>query len=237
MSIKENILNIKEFLHNFAFRDLRVIVAAFIFISASWAFIEIADEVNEGSTKAFDETILTTLRNAENYEIPRGPKWLPEAVRDITALGGGMVLFLLTASVAGFLILQKEYKIMWLMLITVAGGALLSYGLKEFYARERPDVVLHLMAETSLSFPSGHSMMSIVVYLALGSLIARLQTRRRIRVYIITLALFLSFLIGLSRIYLGVHYPTDVLAGWSVGLAWASLVWFAAWYIQRKYDK
>lgn len=234
MSFKENILSIKEFLHNFAFRDIRVLIAAFIFVSASWAFIEIADEVDEGSTKAFDEMVLTTLRNAEDYEIPRGPKWLPEAVRDITALGGGMVIFLLTASVVGFLILQKEYKIMWLVLITVAGGALLSFGLKELYARERPDVVLHLMTATSLSFPSGHSMMSMVVYLALGSLIARLQTRRRIRVYIIVLALFLSFIIGLSRIYLGVHYPTDVIAGWSVGLAWASLVWFVTWYIQRK---
>lgn len=237
MTIKHRLLTLKDLLHNFAFRDIRVLMAAFLLVSATWVFVEIADEVNEGSTREFDEWVLKTLRNAENYEVPRGPKWLPESVRDITALGGGMVLALLTLSVAGFLILRKEYNILWLVLFAVIGGALIDVALKDLFARERPNVVMKLMTATSFSFPSGHSMMSMVVYLSLGSLIARLQTRRRIRVYIIGIALFLSLIIGLSRIYLGVHYPTDVLAGWSMGLAWASLVWFVARYIQNKSEK
>jgi undecaprenyl-diphosphatase len=237
MKIKHRLITLKDLLHNFAFRDIRVLIAALILVSASWAFIEIADEVTDGSTQEFDEWVLKTLRNAEDYEIPRGPAWLPETVRDITALGGGTVIVLLTLSVAGFLILRKEYKILWLLLFAVIGGALVDTALKELFARERPNVVLQLMTVTSFSFPSGHSMMSMVVYLSLGSLIARLQTRRRIRVYIIALALFFSFIIGISRIYLGVHYPTDVIAGWSIGLAWATLVWFVAWYIQKRNDK
>jgi undecaprenyl-diphosphatase len=237
MAIKHRLITLKDLLHNFAFRDIRVLIAAFILVSASWVFIEIADEVTEGSTKEFDEWVLKTLRNAEDYEVPRGPVWLPESVRDITALGSGMILTLITLSVAGFLVLRKEYKILWLLLFAVIGGALIDAALKEFFARERPDVVMKLMTATSFSFPSGHSMMSMVVYLSLGSLIARLQTRRRIRVYIIGLALFFSFIIGLSRIYLGVHYPTDVMAGWSIGLAWASIVWFVAWYIQKRSEK
>jgi undecaprenyl-diphosphatase len=237
MTIKHRLLTLKDILHNFAFRDIRVLIAAFILVSAGWLFIGIADEVSEGTTKNFDEWVLKTLRNADDSQIPRGPEWLPESVRDITALGGGMVLALITLSVAGFLILRKDYKLLWLLLFAVIGGTILDTILKEYFARERPSVVLKLMTATSFSFPSGHSMMSMVVYLSLGSLIARLQTRRRLKVYIISLALFFSFIIGLSRIYLGVHYPTDVLAGWSIGLAWAAIVWFVAWYIQKKSEK
>jgi undecaprenyl-diphosphatase len=237
MEIKHRLITLKDLLHNFAFRDVRVLIAAFILVSASWIFIEIADEVTEGATQNFDEWVLKAARDARNTEIPRGPEWFPESVRDITALGSGMVLALITLSVAGFLVLRKDYKLLILLLFAVIGGALLDTALKDFFARERPSVVLKLMPATSFSFPSGHSMMSMVVYLSLGSLIARIQTRRRIKVYVISLALFFSLIIGLSRIYLGVHYPTDVLAGWSMGLAWATLVWFVAWYIQRRSGK
>jgi undecaprenyl-diphosphatase len=82
-------------------------------------------------------------------------------------------------------------------------------------------VVPQLVAETSPSFPSGHAMMSAVIYLTLGTLLAQLCPRWRERTYVLTVAGVLAVLIGLTRLYLGVHYPTDVLAGWTVGLAWA----------------
>jgi undecaprenyl-diphosphatase len=215
-------------------KEIKVLLILFIIIFFSWLFLVIGEEVNEGSTQKFDELVLTTLRNAENNELPRGPQWVGEFMRDVTALGGGTVLAIISFVVLGFLILQKQYNEMWLILAATAGGALISFGLKEIYGRDRPNVVEHLILVNSFSFPSGHSMMSAVVYLTQGALLARIQPKRSLRIYIITIAMLFTFFIGISRIYLGVHYPTDVLGGWSVGLAWASLCWFIAWFLQKK---
>ncbi len=155
-------------------------------------------------------------------------------MRDITSLGGETIITIITIFVVGFLFLQKRYDAMWLVLAATIGGALISLGLKEFYGRERPDISYRLINVTPLSFPSGHSMMSAIVYLTQAAIIARIQKNKKIRIYILSAALFLTFIIGLSRVYLGVHYPTDVIGGWTVGLAWASFCWFVAWYLQRR---
>jgi undecaprenyl-diphosphatase len=123
---------------------------------------------------------------------------------------------------------------MWLVLISTAGGLLLSGVLKWAVARDRPELVPHLSATYTSSFPSGHSMMSAVVYLTLGSLLARLASEWRVKIYCIGAALLVSGLVGVSRVYMGVHYPTDVLAGWTAGLAWASLCWLVARYLQGR---
>lgn len=234
MNIKRQYSYLKAMLFNLAKKEVKVFVALFIVIFGTWIFIEISDEVIEGSTQDFDEMVLTTLRQGETYEIPRGPEWLESSVRDITSLGGGTILILLTFTVFGYLLLQKNYKMAFLFFFAIAGGALIGFYLKDVIARERPTIVLQLYPASNPSFPSGHSMMSVVFYLTLGALLARIQQRRIIRIYIISISLFLALLIGLSRIYIGVHYPTDVLGGWSIGLAWASLCWFLAWLLQRK---
>jgi undecaprenyl-diphosphatase len=231
MNLLKKTSSLKNSIREITQREIKVLLILFVIIFFSWLFLIIAEEVNEGSTQNFDEWILTSLRNDE---IPRGPIWVGEFMRDVTALGGGTVLAIISVVVVGFLILQKQYNAMWLILAAAVGGALISFGLKEIYGRDRPSVVEHLMVVTSFSFPSGHSMMSAVVYLTQGALLARIQPKRSLRIYIITIALLLTFFIGISRIYLGVHYPTDVLGGWSVGLAWASFCWFIAWFLQRK---
>jgi undecaprenyl-diphosphatase len=196
-----------------------------------WGFIELADEVMEGTTQTFDTWAVRVLRQPDRPEFPRGPYWMAEAGRDVTALGSYAVLSLVVIAVAGFLRLQGHYKAMWLVLLASAGGALISHLLKMYYARERPDL-LPLAGTMTPSFPSGHAMLSAVIYLSLGVLLAQTAFKRRIKAYFLTVALVLTFVVGISRIYLGVHYPTDVLAGWTVGLVWALGCWLVGRFIR-----
>lgn len=190
-------------------------------------FSEIVDEVSEGEARWFDEGLLYALRTADSAD-PIGPRWFEETVVEITALGGFGVLALVTLLAAGFLLLQKKWLHAIMLLVATLGGTAISEGLKVGFSRPRPDLVAHSVDVTSMSFPSGHAMLSAVTYLTLGALLARTQTQRRSRGYIIGAAVLLTLLIGMSRVYLGVHWPTDVLAGWCLGAAWALLCWFTA---------
>lgn len=200
----------------------------------TWGFIEIAEEVRENGHHHLDEWLLTALRDPRNPKIPIGPAFLLESARDITALGGVTVLALVTLACAGFLWLQRKRRAMCLLLVSVLGGLAASGLLKQLFQRERPTVVPHLVTVQSLSFPSGHSMLSAVVYLTLGALLLKTVADRASRIYVLAWALLLPVLIGASRVYLGVHYPTDVLAGWCAGLAWAVLCSVVAEWLQNR---
>lgn len=215
-------------------QELIVLVMMLVIVVGVWAFIGVADQVMEGDTREVDEWMIRVLRNPADPGDPRGPVWLEEAVRDITALGSTVVLMLVTLVVIGFVILQRQYHALWLLAGALAGGLILNVGLKELFDRPRPDLVPRLLHVSSASFPSGHSLLSAVVYLTLATLLTRLVQRRRLKIYILGTALFISFLVGFSRIYLGVHYPSDVLAGWTVGLVWSVLCWLVAYHLQRR---
>jgi undecaprenyl-diphosphatase len=214
--------------------SLIVLVAMLLVVGGTWAFIAMADEVMEGDTQKFDEWAVRRLRRADDPATPVGPRWLQETGRDITALGGVAVLTLVTFSVAGYLLMARKFHAMWLVLIATFSGLIVSTILKRAFERNRPDIVPHLSYVYTSSFPSGHSMLSAVVYLTLGSLLARLAPGYAVKIYFIALALCLTFLVGVSRVYMGVHYPTDVLAGWTAGLVWAILCWLVARYLQRR---
>jgi len=194
------------------------------------AFIEIADEVGEGEARWFDEGVLLALRTADPAD-PIGPRWLEASVMDITALGGFAVLALVTLFAIGYLAVQRKWIEALTLLVATGGGTAISEGLKVGFARPRPDLVAHVVETTSMSFPSGHAMLSAVTYLTLGALLAQAQERTSVRGYILGVAIVLTLLIGLSRIYLGVHWPTDVLAGWCLGAAWALICWAAATWL------
>ncbi len=215
-------------------RSLIVMLAALIAVAGTWGFIALADEVREGDTQKFDDWAIRSLRRADDPATPIGPRWLHEAGRDVTALGGVAVLSLVTFSVAGYLLMARKYHAMWLTLIATFSGLIVSSLLKHAMNRARPDLVPHLSQVYTSSFPSGHSMLSAVVYLTLGSLLARLSPGWAVKIYFVSTAMFLTFLIGVSRVYMGVHYPTDVLAGWTAGLVWAILCWLVARYLQHR---
>lgn len=217
--------------------EIRIVFTILLMTLGLLVFLVITGVVVSGSTRHFDEMIVTAFRESGNVSRPKGPYALVGIMRDITSLGGATFVTLTTLIVAVYLLLQKKRRSLMLVLLATLGGGLLESVLKTLIARQRPGPLFQLMPEYSHSFPSGHSMMSAVVYLSLAVLLARIQKRRAIRIYVIIVALFLTFIIGVSRIYLGVHYPTDVLAGWSLGLAWASFVWFLSWKLELKDKK
>ena len=188
-------------------------------------FLKLASAVMEGETLAFDRRIVTAFRKADDPSLPIGPAWITSVLLDLTALGGPTVIFLIVTAIVGFLALQGRYRTSLFILLTAFSGEVLNYAMKSLFFRPRPSIVPHLREAFSSSFPSGHAMQSAIIYLTLGAMLMRLAERRLTKIYCCTVAMGLTLLVGLSRVYLGVHYPTDVLAGWIVGLFWASLCW------------
>jgi len=217
-----------------AAREWPILLALVVPAAAVWVLLELADEVREGSTSALDEALLLLFRNPVDHADPLGPPWLQEMMRDFTALGGVGVLSLIALGACGYLILVRKRRVALAVLLAVAGGVLLSQLIKAGIDRPRPDLVPHGSYVSTASFPSGHSMMAATVYLTLAAMLARVQPRWRSRSYLIGCAVFIVLLVGISRVYLGVHWPTDVLAGWSVGGGWAIGCWGMTLWLQRR---
>lgn len=199
-----------------------------------WGFLELADAVSEGDLESFDSAVLTAVRLPDALDTPVGPIWLKQVARDVTALGGWFLGLCVTAFVVGYLLLTRERWLALYVGVSVAGGTGLSQVLKAVFDRARPDVVPHLVEVSTASFPSGHAMGSSVVWLTIGALMARSQTRKRVKSYLLATATVIVIAVGLTRIYLGVHWPSDVLSGWSIGTAWALGCWLLVRMIERR---
>ena len=213
---------------------LRLLGLLLAVVGCALFFIALSDEVSENDTQDLDERILLALRQPGDVAHSRGPWWLTVVARDVTALGGAPVLTLVTLGVCGFLALVRHWRSLGLVVGSTLGGWALNSALKSLFARPRPSVVPHLTEVLSQSFPSGHAMLSAIVYLTLGALLAQLTEHRRLKFYVLGFAVFLTFIIGLTRVYLGVHYPTDVLGGWVAGLAWALFISLVAQAAKRR---
>jgi undecaprenyl-diphosphatase len=193
-----------------------------------FAFLALAGEVMGGETLAFDRKIVLAFRKTDDPSLPIGPAWMTSVLLDLTAIGGPTVLGLFVLAVIVFLALQTRYWTAFFVFATAASGEVIGYAMKSVFARPRPTIVPHLREAFSSSFPSGHAMQSAIVYLTLGAMLMRITEGRLTKIYCFSVAMLLTFLVGLSRVWLGVHYPTDVLAGWIVGLLWASICWLGA---------
>ena len=211
----------------------RVLMALLAVVAGVLVFAAIADEVADHDTQTFDERVLRSLRTPAEAGTLIGPDWMAPAARDISSLGGTTLLLAITVGTAGFLLLSGKARAVWLVLLAPATGTVAVAVLKAIFARPRPDIVPHLETVTSYSFPSGHSMLTAIVYLTLGALVAGMLPDRRKKVYVLLAAVTITALVGMSRMMLGVHYPTDVLAGWAAGLTWAILWWLAERRLQR----
>ncbi len=214
--------------------ELGVLLGLLIVVAGTWGFVALASEVLEGTTQRFDERMIRALRMADDPAVPIGPAWMEEAGRDITALGSVTIIVLVIAAVVGYLWIDRRFATSGFVILATASGFALSSALKALFRRPRPEVVPHLMRVYSSSFPSGHSIISAVVYLTLGALLARTFHQRRFKFYFLAVAVVLTGLVGVSRVYMGVHYPTDVLAGWTAGLVWATLCWLVDRHLQRR---
>jgi undecaprenyl-diphosphatase len=233
-SLRQNASRLAALLKRVNTAEKSALLSFALSVAALFAFGSLADEVIEGDTRAFDKFILLAFRAQSDLSDAVGPAWLEEMMRDFTALGGIAVLTAVTLAVVGFLALVHKRNAAILVGGAVASGVLLSSLLKWGFDRPRPDLVSHISVVYTQSFPSGHAMLSAVVYLTLGVLLARTQADPRVKIYLLGVAALAAILVGISRVYLGVHWPTDVLAGWTIGAAWALLCWLVMLWLQGR---
>jgi undecaprenyl-diphosphatase len=206
-----------RFRRYFSHFEVRFLFVTIAVICATFAVVLMLDLFSEGATAAFDRSLILAFRSPADASDAIGPHWVEEMGRDFTALGGFPVLSLLTLAIVGFLVFRCQRAAAAIVLGSTLVALLLSSGLKSAIDRTRPDLVPHGQHVYTASFPSGHSMHAAATYFTLGSLLALFQQRRRLKVFVLSMAALTTVLVGVSRVYLGVHWPTDVLGGWAFG--------------------
>jgi undecaprenyl-diphosphatase len=217
--------------------ELRLLLIGLGLCAVLFLFTRLASEVMEGDTQAFDLQILRSLRSTADPARPIGPAWMESVLIDITALGSPVVLGLIVLVITGYLLLEARYVTALIVLATAISSEILDEVLKWLIARPRPSAVPHLRTVVSASFPSGHAMESAIIYLTLGALLMRVVEGRITKTYCMATAIFLTFIVGVSRVFLGVHYPTDVIGGWMLGFLWAAVTFLVTRRFERAVDR
>ena len=207
--------------------ESRALLLSLVVAGAAWTFLSFAAEVAEGETAAFDRRLLLMFRAPGHPADPLGPRSFEEAMRDVTALGGFTFLTLVTVVAALAFVFHRKLRHALVLVGTVLAAQVASELLKQVYGRSRPDLVPHGSYVYSASFPSGHSMLAAATFLTLAVLISSLEPRRSTKALVFVVAVLITVGVGISRIYLGVHWPSDVLGGWCAGVAFAAAAWVA----------
>jgi undecaprenyl-diphosphatase len=221
---------LKRSLARFKGLESKALLVWFSIASALWAFFTLGAEISEGDTSAFDRKLIRLLRHSDMGGQPIGPAWFKDSMRDVTALGGFTFLTLMTIVVVLSLFFHRKRR-EGIIVATTAISSQTSIEILTFlYDRPRPDPVLPQLHAYTASFPSGHTTESTAIFLTVATVIAALEANDNVKILIYAVAAFIIFAIGLSRVYLGMHWPTDVLGGWVLGTAWALAAWTALRY-------
>lgn len=205
--------------------ESRALILAIAVVGAIWAFLDLADEMAEGDTEAFDRRILLLFRTPGHPADPVGSRSFEEAMRDVTALGGFTFLTLVTIVAALAFAFHRRVRHAIVLVVTVLAAEVASEALKVVYSRPRPDLVPHGAYVYSGSFPSGHSLLAATTFLTIAVLISSMEPRRALKALVFIVAIMILLGVGVSRIYLGVHWPSDVLGGWALGAGFAMAAW------------
>lgn len=211
--------------------EIAALTALLIVALGVMTFVEVADDMTEADGRAFDQLILHWMQPTPG-DI-RGPWWMQEAAADLTSLGGISVLTLFALIAFSFLLIRRKRLSAVLLVVGLLGGVALSEGLKALFDRARPPAAFQAVETLNASFPSGHTLLSTVFYLTLGVMLTRAFAQKRFKAFVMVCAMLIALLVGLTRVYLGAHWASDVLAGWSVGAAWAMTLWLVAYAVER----
>ncbi len=222
---------------SFARSEAMELVAVACVTGLALAFAAIADEMQEAPGRSFDLWVLQTLHPGPDLRDAIGPKWLEHAALDLTSLGSVAVLASIALIAVGYLLIERQMLKALALTISLAGGLVLSETMKLVFERTRPPDVYRASEVLNASFPSGHALLSTVAYLSLGAMLSRAMPHRALRFYVMAIAITLALLVGITRVYLGVHWTTDVLAGWCLGASWATACWLAERLIRRAMKK
>jgi len=215
-------------------RELAVVAAVLVVAAGTIGFLSVADAVTDNHTRAFDMGLILMLRQPGDIATPIGPPWLRLAAIDITSLGSIIDLTVIVLVVAGLFVALRQ-RMAALLLLAAAGSGLLAVDiLKTVVGRERPPLAMHAVQVANASFPSGHAMLSATVYLSLATLAGHFAHSRPVRIYALAAGVTVTLVVGASRVYLGVHWPTDVIAGWALGAAWAMIWWLITWFVEHR---
>jgi len=217
----------------FARSEIAAVTALFVVAVGTAAFADLAEDMTEGDGQMFDQAVLAAMRPNADPSDAWGPWWLEEAAADLTSLGGIAVLSLFATIVVVFLFMQRKRLSALLLLFGLGGGVALGEGLKAGFEGDRPPQVYQAVDTINASFPSGHALLSAVFYLSIAVMLTRAFPERHFKAFVLGVGILLTLIVGMTRIYLGAHWATDVLAGWSVGAAWSMALWLVAYSLQR----